>query len=50
MVVNDVYQVTRDLTIRNIERADMGAMYSCRGVNVVNTVQSSVTILSVLCK
>ena len=50
MVVNDVYQVTRNLTIRNIVRADMGAMYGCTVTNVVNTVQSDVTIISVLCK
>ena len=50
MVVNDVYQVTRNLTIMNIVRADMGAMYGCRGNNVVNTVQSNVTIDRVLCK
>ena len=50
MVVNDVYQVTRNLTIMNIVRADMGAMYGCTVTNVVNTVQSNVTIISVLCK
>ena len=50
MVVNDVYHVTRDLTIVNIVRADMGAMYGCTVTNVVNTVQSDVTIISVLCK
>ena len=50
MVVNDVYQVTRNLTIMNIVRADMGAMYRCTVTNVVNTVQSDVTIISVLCE
>ena len=50
MIVNDVYQVTRSLTIMNIVRADMGAMYSCTVTNVVNTVQSDVTISRVLCK
>ena len=50
MVVNDVYQVTRNLTIMNIVRADMGAMYGCTVTNVVNTVQSNVAIISVLCK
>ena len=50
MVVNDVYQVTRNLTIMNIVRADMGTMYGCTVTNVVNTVQSDVTIISVLCK
>ena len=50
MVVNDVYQVTRNLTIRNIVRADMGAMYGCTVTNVVNTIQRNVTIDRVLCK
>ena len=50
MVVNDVYQVTRNLTIMNIVRADMGAMYGCTVTNVVSTVQSNVTIINVLCK
>ena len=50
MIVNNVYQVTRSLTIMNIVRADMGAMYSCTVTNIVNTVQSNVTIISVLCK
>ena len=50
MVVNDVYQVTWKLIIMNIVRADMGAMYGCTVTNVVNTVQSNVTIISVLCK
>ena len=49
MVVNDVYQVTRNLTIRNIIREDAGAMYGCTVTNVVNTVQSNVNII-VLCK
>ena len=50
MIVNDVYQVTRSLTIMNIVRADMGAMYSCTVTNAVNTVQNNITIISVLCK
>ena len=50
MVVNGVYQVTRNLTIMNIVRADMGAMYRCTVTNVVNTVQSNISIVSVLCK
>ena len=50
MIVNDVYQVTRNLTIMNIVRADMGAVYGCTVTNVVNTVQSNVTIDRVLCK
>ena len=49
MVVNDVYQVTRNLTIMNIIREDAGAMYGCTVTNVVNTVQSNVIII-VLCK
>ena len=48
MVVNDVYQVTRNLTIMNVIREDAG-MYGCTVTNVVNTVQSNVTI-TVLCK
>ena len=48
MVVNDVYQVTRNLTIMNVIREDAG-MYGCIVTNVVNTVQSNVTI-TVLCK
>ena len=50
MIVNDVYQVTRNLTIMNIVRTDMGTMYNCTVTNVVNTVQSNATIISVLCK
>ena len=50
MIVNDVYQVTRNLTIINISRTDIGAMYGCTVNNVVNTVQSNVTIVNVLCK
>ena len=49
MVVNDVYQITRDLTIMNIVRADIGVEYSCTVTNVVDTVQSNVSII-VLCK
>ena len=49
MVINDVYQVTRDLTIMNIVRADIGVEYSCTVTNVVDTVQSNVSII-VLCK
>ena len=49
MVVNGVWQVTRNLTITSIGRADSGVIYVCRVTNVVNTVQSNVTI-SVLCK
>ena len=46
MVVNDVYQVTRNLTIMNIVRADIGVEYSCTVTNVVDT---DVSII-VLCK
>ena len=49
MVVNDVYQVTRNLTIMNIVRQDTGVKYGCTAANVVDTVQSIVTI-NVLCK
>ena len=49
MVVNDVYQVTRDLTIMNITRGDIGVEYGCTVTNVVDTVQSNVSI-TVLCK
>ena len=49
MVVNDVYQVTRNLTIMNIVRGDAGAMYGCAVTNMVNTVQSNV-IITVQCK
>ena len=49
MVVNDVYQVTRNLTIMNIIREDAGAMYGCTVTNVVNTVQSNAIII-VQCK
>ena len=49
MVVNDVYQVTRNLTIMNIIRADIGVECSCTVTNVVDTVQSNVSII-VLCK
>ena len=49
MVVSDVYQVTRNLTIMNIVRADIGVEYSCTVTNVVDTVQSNVSII-VLCK
>ena len=48
VVVNDVYQVTRDLTIMNIVREDIG-LYGCTVTNVVDTVQSNVSI-TVLCK
>ena len=49
MVVNEVYQVTRNLTIMNIVRADIGVEYGCTVTNVVDTVQSNVSII-VLCK
>jgi len=49
MVVNGVYHVTRDITITNIVRADTGVQYDCIVTNVVDTVQSNVTI-TVLCK
>ena len=48
MVVSGVWQVTRNLTITNIRRAESG-VYVCRVTNVVNTVQNNVTI-DVLCK
>ena len=50
MIVNDVYQVTRSLTIMNIVTADVGEMYSCTVTNVVNTVRSDVAIINVLGK
>ena len=49
MVVNDVYQFTRNLTIMNIVRGDIGVEYGCTITNVVDTVQSNVSI-TVLCK
>ena len=49
MVVNDVYQVTRNLTIMNIVRRDIGVEYGCTVTNVVDTVQSNVST-TVLCK
>ena len=49
IVVNDVYQVTRNLTIMNVVRGDIGVEYGCTVTNVVDTVQSNVTIV-VLCK
>ena len=49
MVVNEVYQVTRSLTIMNIVRADIRVEYGCTVTNVVDTVQSNVSII-VLCK
>ena len=49
MVVNDVYQVTRNLTIMNIVREDIGVEYGCTVTNIVDTVQSNVSI-TVLCK
>ena len=49
MVVNDVYQVTRNLTIMNIVRRDIGVEYGCTVTSVVDTVQSNVST-TVLCK
>ena len=49
MVVNDVYQVTRNLTIMNIIREDAGETYGCIVTNAVNTLQSNV-IITVQCK
>ena len=49
MIVNEVYQVTRNLTIMNIVRKDIGVEYGCTVTNVVDTVQSNVSI-TVLCK
>ena len=49
MIINDVYQVTRNLTIMNIVREDIGMEYGCIVTNVVDTVQSNVSI-TVLCK
>ena len=49
MIVNDVYQVTRNLTIMNIVREDIGVEYGCTVTNVVDTVQSNVSI-TVFCK
>ena len=44
MIVNDVYQVTRNLTIMNIVRADIGVEFGCRVTNIVDTVQSNISI------
>ena len=49
VVVNEVYQVTRSLTIMNIVRGDIGVEYGCTVTNVVDTVQSNISII-VLCK
>ena len=49
MIVNEVYQVTRNLTIMNIVREDIGVEYGCTVTNVVDTVQSNISI-TVLCK
>ena len=49
MIVNSVYQVTRNLIIMNIVREDIGVEYGCTVTNVVDTVQSNVSI-TVLCK
>ena len=49
MVVNEVYQVTRNLTIMNIVREDIGMEYGCTVTNVVDTVQSNTRII-VFCK
>ena len=49
IVVNDVYQVTRNLTIMNNVREDIGVEYGCTVTNVVDTVQSNASII-VLCK
>ena len=43
MIVNDVYQVTRNLTIMNVVSTDSG-VYTCTASNVVDTVQSNVTV------
>ena len=53
MVVNDmdssdIYQVTRNLTIINIVAADVEAVYTCTVSNVMNSVQSNLTIISEL--
>ena len=49
MIVNEVYQVTRNLTIVNVVREDIGVEYGCTVTSVVDTVQSNVSI-TVLCK
>ena len=53
MVVNfmdssDTYQVTRNLTIINIVAADVEAVYTCTVSNVMDRIQSNVTIISEL--
>ena len=49
VIVNDVYQVTRNLTIMNSVREDTGMEYSCTATNELGTAQSNVSI-TVLCK
>ena len=49
MIVSEVYRVTRNLTIMNIVREDIGVEYICTVTNVVDTVQSNVSI-TVLCE
>ena len=49
VMVNDVYQVTRNLIIMNSVREDTGMEYSCTATNVLGTAQSNVSI-TVLCK
>ena len=45
---NEVFQITSSLTILNVVRGDTG-VYSCVASNVVNNVQSDISV-SVLCK
>ena len=49
VMVNDVYQVTRNLTIMSSVREDIGMEYSCIATNVLGTAQSNVSI-TVFCK
>ena len=49
VIVNDVYQVTRNLTIMNSVRDDTGMEYSCTATSALGTAQSNVSI-NVLCK
>ena len=45
VIVNDVYQVTRNLTIMSSVREDTGMEYSCTATNVLGTAQSNVSII-----
>ena len=49
VIVNDVYHLTRNLTIMNSVREDTGMEYSCAATNELGTAQSNISII-VLCK